>query len=72
MSTLTIYTGHRKPLHAVGRNQCRLLEFAHNCQGSWHTYATDRATLRAVNGLERRGSIVVDRESNLFRIRTED
>lgn len=55
---LKVYDGSARPKTAVGKNQCHLLEFATKYYG-WHTFAKDRATLRAVEGLVRRGSIVV-------------
>ena len=58
---LTIHYGGVTPAVAVGRHQCRLLEFAFKHQG-WHSYAKDRDTLRAVEGLAKRGSI----QLNLF------
>ncbi len=59
METLTIYCGSKQPLAAVGRHQCRLLGFAEKYPG-WHTHAKDRVTLRAISGLLRRKSIVVN------------
>jgi hypothetical protein len=58
MATLTIYHGAAKPIRAVGRNQCRLLAFAEKYPG-WHTLATDRATVRAVTALQKRGCLEV-------------
>ena len=67
MATFKVFHGKEKPLKAVGKNQSRLLEFAakYPC---WHSYATDKATLAAINGLEKRGSIVVDRNTKQFAI----
>jgi hypothetical protein len=61
----SVYTGRPSgPFVAIGKNQCRLLGFAEKYRG-WHTYAKDRATLRAVQGLVKRGSLIV--EGNQFR-----
>ena len=56
MTTLTIYHGMAKPIKAAGKNQCHLLSFAEKFPG-WHTYAKDRATLAALEGLKRKGYI---------------
>ena len=56
---LTIYHGTEKPAIAIGKNQCELLEFAERYRG-WHSYSQDRSTLRAVEGLVRRGCIEVN------------
>ena len=59
MSTLTIYYGADKPLHAVGHHQCHLLQFAFDNPG-WHSYHWKcPATRRAVSALEKRGYIEV-------------
>ena len=68
--TLRIYTGRSQPFTARGCNQIRLLDFAYKYQ-SWHTYGTDKATMRAVEGLERRGSIIVNRATQQFKLNTE-
>lgn len=62
-----IYYGAEKPYVAVGEHQVRLLDFAFRYR-KWHSYAKDRATMRAVSGLERRGALVVDREHGMFKI----
>jgi hypothetical protein len=59
MATYKIFHGDEKPLTAVGEHQCRLLAFADRYPG-WNTYAKDRATLRAIEGLKRRGSILTN------------
>lgn len=56
MTTFTIYYGAAKPIKAVGKNQCHLLEFAEKYPG-WHSYAKDRATLKALEGLKRKKCI---------------
>ena len=60
MATFKVYHGAEKPLVARGKNQCRLLGFAAVCPG-WHSAGDDRATQRALDGLERRGAIVRNR-----------
>lgn len=65
--TLRIYTGRAQPYTARGCNQVRLLDFAYRYP-FWHTYGTNTATLRAIQGLERRGSIIVNRETQQFKI----
>lgn len=67
MAVFKIYCGNPKPLTAIGKNQCRMLQFAEKHQ-QWHSYGEDRATLRALEGLEKRGSIYVDREAGQFAI----
>ncbi len=68
---LCIYTGRTQPFTARGSNQINLLDFAYRFQ-SWHTYREDRPTLRAIEGLERRGSIIVNRQTKQFRINTNN
>jgi hypothetical protein len=63
---LAIYHGTSKPLIAVGKYQVNMLQFAEKYQG-WHSYANDKTTLRALNGLLKRGSIVINNH-NQFRI----
>lgn len=60
MASLKIYHGKENPLIAIGKNQVRLLSFAAKYP-SWHYHANDKATLRAINGLIARGSIVKNR-----------
>jgi len=67
MSSITIYHGTEKPFRAVGKHQCNLLEFAFNHQ-CWHTFSKDQTTKKAIDGLERRGAIVVDRKLSMFKI----
>lgn len=55
---LTVFDGTGKPKRAVGPHQCRLLQFATEYPG-WHSFRQDRVTRRAVEGLKRRGAIVV-------------
>lgn len=56
--TLTVYYGNKTPIKAVGANQCRLLDFALVYKG-WHTMRGDRATMRAVSALHRKGCLEV-------------
>lgn len=58
MQTLTIWHGRATPARAVGRHQCRMLDFALRFPG-WHTMAPDRTTRRAAAGLARRGCIEI-------------
>lgn len=58
MTTMTIYYGKAEPIKAVGKHQCKLLDFAYTYRG-WHTFAKDRNTLKAVEGLQRRGCLEV-------------
>lgn len=67
MASFTIYYGADKPLTAVGENQTRLLRFAERYPG-WHSFSKDRATVRAVQGLEKRGSLRVDWAMGMFRL----
>jgi hypothetical protein len=55
---LTIYTGNIKPMIAIGKNQCNLLEFAYKYPG-WHTFKQNRSTLNAVRALEKKGYITI-------------
>lgn len=63
---LEIFHGKEKPLTAVGSNQVRLLEFAFKYP-KWHSYYDNAANRKAVAGLLKRGSIVVN-EFNQFKI----
>jgi hypothetical protein len=63
---LTIYHGTVTPFVAVGKNQCNMLEFAFKYP-SWHSYTNDKQTLNALNGLLKRGCIIVN-EYNQFKI----
>lgn len=63
---LSIYHGTNTPFIAIGKNQCNLLEFAFNYQ-TWHSYSSDKPTLKAIDGLIKRGSIIIN-EFNQFKI----
>ena len=67
MATFKVYHGAAKPLTAVGKRQVHCLRFAAEYPG-WHSFARDRETVRAIAGLERRGSIIVNRKFRQFRI----
>jgi hypothetical protein len=67
MAKMTIWHGEATPLTAVGVNQCNLLRFLEKYQG-WHDYAKDKATVRAVQGLLRRKSIVESKIAGLIAI----
>ena len=55
---LTIYHGTEKPFAAIGKHQCRSLDFAYNNQG-WHSYNQKcRATKRALWALYLKGVII--------------
>ena len=56
MATFKVYHGAVKPLTAQGKNQVHLLHFLADYP-QWHSHAQDRATLKAVDGLFKRGSI---------------
>ena len=56
MTTFKVYYGAAKPMVAVGKHQCRLLEFAEKYKG-WHTFAPCPATVRAIKALEAKGYI---------------
>ena len=64
--TYTIYYGKKEPLKAVGKHQINMLMFAEKYQG-WHSYSEDKTTLKALNGLLKRGSIVIN-DNLQFRI----
>ncbi len=59
MATLTIWHGLSTPIKAVGRHQVKLLDFAHRYP-TWHSYSTDRDTLRAVNSLVKKGCLITN------------
>jgi len=65
MATFTIYHGAEKPMKAIGEHQCNLLAFAEKHRG-WHNHANDRATLRALNALVRKGYLEYN-QYNQFR-----
>lgn len=58
MTTCTVYYGFQEPLHAVGKHQCRMLEFAYYHRG-WHSMAKDRSTKRAADALQAKGYIEI-------------
>lgn len=59
MTTLTIYYGAEKPIKATGKHQVALLDFAYRYKG-WHSYATDKTTLRAVDALVKKGCLLTN------------
>lgn len=59
MNSLTIWHGREKPIKAIGKNQAKLLDFAFKYQG-WHSYSSDKPTLRAIEGLVKRGCLEVN------------
>ena len=61
------YGSEKGPLTARGSNQVNLLDFAFRYP-TWHTYREDKPTLRAIQGLEARGSIIVNRQTKQFRV----
>lgn len=61
-----IFHGSSKPLTAVGKHQVNMLQFAEKYRG-WHSYASDKTTLKALNGLLKRGSIVIN-DNHQFKI----
>lgn len=63
---LVIYHGTAKPFVAIGKNQCNLLDFAFKYPGL-HSYSSDKSTLNAINGLIKRGCIVIN-QHNQFKI----
>ena len=65
VATLTIWGGKARPLTARGANQVRLLSFAERNRG-WHSFTRDRATIAAVKGLQRRGSVRLDWKTYQF------
>lgn len=62
---LTIHYGANKPVKAVGKHQCRLLDFTFHYRG-WHSYKQDKTTKQAVAGLQRRGAIEVQGDQFRF------
>jgi len=58
MNTLKIYHGASKPMVARGKHQCNLLAFAEKYKG-WHSFADDKATVKAVEALKARGYLEV-------------
>jgi hypothetical protein len=65
---MTIYHGTASPFVAIGKNQCNLLDFAFKYQ-SWHSYSNDNKTLKAIDGLIKRGCIIVN-QYNQYKINT--
>jgi hypothetical protein len=63
---MTIYCGKEKPLTAVGKNQCDMLDFAFKYP-EWHSYANDKPTLNALKALVSKGCIVTN-DFNQFKI----
>lgn len=64
---LTIYHGSYRPFIAIGKHQCRLLQFAFDHQ-TWHSYNEKcRATKRALWALYLKGVIVFN-EYDQFKI----
>lgn len=44
----------------MDKNQKRLLLFAIQYNGGWHSYGTDRATIRAIDRLKQGGFILIN------------
>lgn len=65
MNSLTIYHGTTTPIKAIGKHQVKLLDFAYRYP-QWHTYSTDRNTLRALKSLQSKCCLLVN-EYNQFR-----
>jgi hypothetical protein len=63
---MTIYCGKEKPLTAIGKNQCDMLDFAYTYP-TWHYHSENSADIKAVVGLVKRGSIVLN-EYDQFKI----
>ena len=59
MTTFTIFYGAEKPIKAVGKNQCRILDFAERFRG-WHYMRDDRGSVAAYRSLEKKGAIEID------------
>ena len=59
MNSLTIYHGSSKPIKVVGKNQVKMLDFAYKYKG-WHSYSSDKPTLKALNGLLAKGYIEIN------------
>lgn len=62
---LAIYHGKATPLVAVGKHQVNLLDFAFKYP-TWHSYTDDKATLRAIAGLTKRGSIITNQHNQFI------
>jgi hypothetical protein len=63
---LTIYHGTEKPFVAIGKNQCNMLDFAFKYP-TWHYHSENRADIKAIVGLVKRGSIILN-EYDQFKI----
>lgn len=65
MNSMTIYYGSSKPIKVIGKNKVKMLDFAYKYKG-WHSYASDKPTIQALNGLLAKGYIEVN-QFNQFR-----
>jgi len=64
---LTIYNGTAIPLEAIGKNQCKTLEFAEKYQGIHSYNPKDKATINALRGLVKRNpALKVDFVNHTF------
>lgn len=61
----SIWYGAPSPIVAVGKHQCRLLQFAERFRG-WHTFSGDRTTVRAVSALARKGCLEISGDQFRF------
>lgn len=52
------------------KNQARLLRFAIAYDG-WHSYSSDRNTVRQIDTLARHGLLEVNRQTKQFRLQKE-
>jgi hypothetical protein len=59
MTTFTIYHGTANPMIARGKYQAAMLAFAEKYRG-WHSCGTDRADLRAMRALEKKGYLEIN------------
>lgn len=59
MTTFTIFYGAEKPIKAVGKNQCRILDFAERYR-CWHYMRDDRGSKVAYKALARKGCIEIE------------
>jgi hypothetical protein len=62
----TIYYGKETPAILVGKNQINMGKFALEFRG-WHSHTKDRATLRALKSLVKKGYLQQDRSLGMFR-----
>jgi hypothetical protein len=68
--TLKIYYGKSAPATAVGKNQCRLLQFLFDAPGP-RTYKKNcRATKKAVEGLVKRGVAIHHQEFSMVEFKS--